>query len=201
MDPTGHDARESNSYQAARDNEKINDVGHGDSLDKSYLDIVKETNLFVDYINKSGSVIRVPKQSSKSIMDSISKNLNSKVDETRIEAKIGDFIQKNTNVTITDFGNKIKKTTGDTIGDIDVATEKALIEVKASIGSIKQKQLYKYIDNSDKEYINVFNKEVILYIDTPIDMSIMRNSELIKKIEAMNIKVVNNIDELKGIIK
>lgn len=49
--------------------------------------------MFVDYVNESGTVIRVPKQTSKSIADSISKNLDSTDIGVSTEAKVADFIK------------------------------------------------------------------------------------------------------------
>ena len=49
--------------------------------------------------------------------------------------------------------------------------------------------------------MNVQSKDVILYIDEPIDMTILRNVKLVEKIENIGIKVVNDINELKGLIK
>lgn len=148
---------------------------------RNSLNIVKETDTFVDYVNESGTVIRVPKQTSESIADSISKSLKSPDIGVSTEAKVADFINKNTDATITDFGNKIKSSSGNVLGDIDVATENSLIEVKVSISSVKEKQLYKYIDSSKNTYINTGNKQVILYIDEPIDMTSANNVKLIEK--------------------
>lgn len=165
------------------------------------MNIVKETDLFVDYVNESGTVIRVPKQTPQSIADSISKNLDSADIGVSTEAKVADFIKNNTNATITDFGNKIKSSNGNLLGDIDVATENCLIEVKASISSVKEKQLYKYIDSSKNTYINTGNKQAILYIGEPIDMANPNNVKLLERIKDMGVTVVNDINELRGMVK
>lgn len=168
---------------------------------RNSLNIVKETDMFVDYVNESGTVIRVPKQTPKSIADSISKNLDSTDIGVSTEAKVADVIKNNTDVTITDFGNKIKSSSGNLLGDIDVATENSLIEVKASISSVKEKQLYKYIDSSKNAYINTGNKQAILYIDEPIDMTNPNNVKLLEQIKDIGVTVVNDINELKGMVK
>jgi hypothetical protein len=173
----------------------------GSNAGRNSLNIVKETDMFVDYVNESGTVIRVPKQTQQSLADSISKNLNSTDIGVRTEAKVADFINNNTDAAITDFGNKIKSSSGNILGDIDVSTENSLIEVKASIASAKEKQLYKYIDSSKDTYINIGNKQAILYIDEPIDMTNQNNVKLVEKIKDMGITVVNDINELKGMVK
>ncbi|WBW99795.1 RHS repeat-associated core domain-containing protein [Oceanirhabdus sp. W0125-5] len=172
-----------------------------DDVGRNPLDIVKETDMFVDYMNESGTVIRDPKQTQNSIADSISKNLSSADIGVSTEAKVADFINKNTDATITDFGNKIKSKNGNVLGDIDVATENILIEVKASISSVKEKQLYKYIDSSKNTYLNTGNKQVILYIDETIDMTNLNNVRLVEKIKNMGITIINNMNELKGVTK
>lgn len=110
-----------------------------------------------------------------------SKNLSSTDIGVRTEVKVADFINNNTGATITDFGNKTKSSSGNILGDIDVATENRLIEVKASIASVKEKQLYKYIDSSKNTYINTGNKQAILYIDETIDMTNSNNVKLVQK--------------------
>lgn len=87
------------------------------------------------------------------------------------------------------------------MGDIDVTTENSLIEVKASISSVKEKQLYKYIDSSKNAYINTGNKQAILYIDEPIDMTNPNNVKLLEQIKDLGVTVVNDINELKGMVK
>ncbi|WP_313340445.1 hypothetical protein [Lacrimispora sp.] len=186
------------SGNAGKTGEAIEGTGHAR---KNSLNIVKETDLFVDYVNESGTVIRVPKQTPQSIADSISKNLDSADIGVSTEAKVADFIKNNTDATITDFGNKIKSSNGNLLGDIDVATENSLIEVKASISSVKEKQLYKYIDSSKNTYINTGNKKAILYIGEPIDMANPNNVKLLERIKDMGVTVVNDINELKGLVK
>ncbi len=172
----------------------------GGNVGGKTLDIVKETDRFIDYINESGTVVRIPKQDQSSIAESISRKLSSTDIGESTEAKVADYISKNTDAKITEFGNKVKTTNGSTLGDIDVATDNTLIEVKKSISSVKDGQLYKYIDSTNNMYLNAQNKKVILYIDEVIDLTNPNNVKLIEKIEGMGITVVNSIGQLKGVV-
>ncbi|WP_310604458.1 hypothetical protein [Anaerosporobacter sp.] len=180
--------------------DKVDDVvGAVDEC--NILRIIKETDNYIDYINAAGEKIRIPKQIGASIEDAINKNLNSADVGTRTEAKVADYLRKIINTKITDYANKVKNISGNTIGDIDVATEKVLIEVKTSIASVKDKQLMKYVDSTKSNYINVNGKKVILYIDELIDMTVQNNVAKIKKIQDMGIIVVNGLEELRKVVK
>ncbi len=163
--------------------------------------ILKKTDNFTDYLNPSGEKVRIPNQKSKNIFDSIKAKLNSSNIGTRNEAKVADFINQNTNATITDFGNNVKNSSGVTIGDIDCATQNELIEVKSSISSVKVKQFEKYCNVNSIDYMNVENKSVILYIDDAIDYTNLSNVNKIEELKDMGVTVVNSLDELKGVIK
>ena len=166
--------------------------------------IVKETDKFVDYLNPAGKTIRISKQPNKTILDSISRNLNNEKDGKDIEAKVADFINKNTSEQVIGFGNVVRDPTNNgTIGDIDCVTENIFIEVKKSISSVKMEQLDKYIDITNEKYINVYNKKVILYIDEKIDLKKINNERKVKEIENKlkeikdkGVIVVNGLEEL-----
>ena len=163
--------------------------------------ILKETDNFIDYVNKAGEKIRINKQPNKSILNSIAEKLNSSNAGTRLEASVADFINKSTDATITDFGNKIRNAAGGVIGDIDCATANELIEVKKSIASVKIEQFNKYVNIEDARFFNVDNKTVILYIDEPIDLSNINNVNKLNSLKEKGVIVVNELDELKGVIQ
>ena len=180
---------------------RIGKEERGTDINDKSVSVLKETDNFIDYVNQAGETIRINKQRSKTILDSISRNLNSSNVGTKTEATVADFINKNTNARITDFGNKIKNASGNTIGDIDCATVNELIEVKKSISSVKVDQLDKYVNVKNANYFNVDNKTVILYIDEAIDFSNVNNINKLNKIKDKGITVVNGLEELKGVIQ
>lgn len=157
---------------------------------------------FIDYTNLSGNKIRIPKQPIKTIYASIAAKLKSPYVGEQTEAKVADFIKNNTSAEITDFSNKIKTVSNDTVGDIDIATKNKIIEVKTSIGDITDiNQLKKYVDNTNFKYFNFENKDFILYVDTPIDAN---NKNIVLKLEKLNklgISIINNLESLKGAIE
>ena len=88
-----------------------------------------------------------------------------------------------------------------TAGDIDVATSDKLIEVKASISSVKPEQIKKYVDSCNEKFFNFEGKNVIIYIDNPIDMSNLYNIEKIEELEKFGVTIVNSLEELREVIK
>ncbi len=181
-------------------NEIIEGSGAGVKGGSKTTNILKETETYIDYLNESGEKIRIPKQASSTIEDSITKNLNSSSIGTKTEAEVAKYVKNNTDAVITDYANKAKDSSGQVIGDIDCATKNELIEVKNSVSSVKVKQFGKYIDSSNLNYLNVYNKKVILYIKESIDMTNPINVAKINEIKKMGVTIVNGLDELKGVI-
>lgn len=168
--------------------------------DKKIAIIVKETDMFIDYMNSAGTKIRIPKQEFKAIQKSILANLNNSDTGSRLEAEVANYLVNNTDTSIVHFSNKVKNLSGQVIGDIDCATQNVLIEVKNSISSVKIKQLNKYVDDTNAAYFNVENKKVILYINDKLDLSNANNVLKLQEIEKMGITVVNGLEQLKGAI-
>ncbi len=125
-------------------------------------------------------------------------NLDSNNVGRKTEAKVADYIQEKLGIKLTDYANKIKDSTGEVIGEIDCATESVIIEVKTSIASVRPKQFFKLTDIYNKNYINITNKKVILYIDDKIDNL---NQSKLNEIRELGIKVVNDLEELKGVLE
>ncbi len=167
---------------------------------KYYREIIKDANNYTDYLNAAGTEIRVTKQKANTILDSINAKLNSSTDGTRIEAKVADFINKNTNETVVQFGCSVKLPNNNAVGDIDVATNNYFIEVKKSFKQAKESQLKKYTDIFDKYFFNFENKKVILYVNEPIDMNEYIQAT-INNYNDMGITVVNSLDELLEVLK
>lgn len=156
---------------------------------------------FIDYTNLSGNKIRIPKQPIKTIYASIAAKLKSRNIGEQTEAKVADFIKNNTSAEITDFSNKIKTVSNDTVGDIDIATKNKIIEVKKSISDVGINQLGKYIDRTDSKYFNFENKDVILYVDELIEANNKNVVSKLEKINKLEIPIINNLEDLKGVIK
>ena len=171
---------------------------------KYYREIIKDANNYTDYLNAAGTEIRVTKQKANTILDSINAKLNSSDVGTKIEAKVADFINKNTNETVVQFGCKAiyKNNKGAFVnaGDIDVATNNYFIEAKKSFKKIDEEQLKKYTDVFNKYFFNFENKKVIVYVDEPIDMN-EYNKATIEKYNGMGVTIVNSLDELLEVLK
>ncbi|WP_153977068.1 hypothetical protein [Paenibacillus xylanilyticus] len=64
---------------------------------------------------------------------------------------------------IKNLENKLRVT------DLDVVTNSQIIEVKKSAGAVKTDQIDRLVDTNNKEFFNYDKKEVVLYIDAPLE--------------------------------
>lgn len=166
---------------------------------KYYREIIQDTDNFTDYLNAAGEKIRITKQKSNTLLESINSKLNSTTEGTRIEAKVADFINNNTEKTVVQFGCDVKTPQNIPIGDIDVSTSEHLIEVKKSFKKVSYSQIKKYTDVFDKQFFNFENKKVIIYIDDPIVMN-EYNKATIKQFNDNGVIIVNSLDELLEVL-
>lgn len=120
---------------------------------------IRLNKIFIDYLNRAGNKIRIPKQPEKTIDQAVAAKLNSIDAGEQVEAKVADFIKNSKGNELTDFRNKVRDSTGRTIAGIDCATKDVLIEVKKSVSSVNDiDQLKKYIDYNNINYINISDK-------------------------------------------
>jgi hypothetical protein len=92
-------------------------------------------------------------------------------------------------------------TTNELAGDLDVVTNKQIIEVKKSTSALDMEQIDKYINSNNPKFFNYDMKEVIVYIDKPIDMTNKYVKENINHLRGSGVIVVNSLDELGGVLK
>ena len=194
-------------YHAERAKDLLVKDGHSAEEVKRLLDssaaknnIVKETKKYIDYQNNAGQTIRIPKQSSQAIDNKIASKRSGTDDGDIVEAKVADFIKNEMGLELTDFSNKVKYSSkAEEVGDIDCATDKVLIEIKSSISSVKIGQIEKYIDSSYEKYMNVLDKKVVVYVDKPmVNLNSIDANKLIR-LKEMGVKIVNGLEELKGV--
>ena len=194
-------------YHAERAKDLLVKDGHSAEEVKRLLDssaaknnIVKETKKYIDYQNNAGQTIRIPKQSSQAIDNKIASKRSGTDDGAIVEAKVADFIKDEMGLELTDFSNKVKYSSkAEEVGDIDCATERVLIEVKNSITSVDPEQIKKYIDSSHEKYINVLDKKVVVYVDKPMKNLNSINADKLVQLKEMGVKIVNGLEELKGV--
>ncbi|MBA4602914.1 hypothetical protein H2C83_11440 [Thermoactinomyces sp. AMNI-1] len=91
----------------------------------------------------------------------------------------------------------------ETAGDLDVETKDEIIEVKRSMRSIGDKldQFDKYIDSNNKEFMNPYNKKVILYIDKPLKKLHPSDQKRLDIIKGKGVTIVNSLEELEEVLK
>jgi len=161
--------------------------------------IVKNGNK-IEYTNPAGKVLKWSEQNAKDIENSIQSALKrSTTDGKYIEGKVADFI-KNDGKSIDGFGLSIDRKIGGQAGDVDILTKNEMIEVKKSFAawSGKKDQIKKFVDTSMEDFLNPYNKKVIIYIDEPLTVT---QKAAILDYVPKNVSLVNSLDELKKILK
>ncbi|WP_336686037.1 fibronectin type III domain-containing protein [Chryseobacterium bernardetii] len=160
--------------------------------------IVKNGNK-IEYTNPAGKVLKWSEQSAKDIENSIASAKVSSNIGKRNEGKVAEAIKQKKEIK--SFGQKIKRTTGNDAGDIDVSTLDELIEVKSSLSVVDEGQFNKYINSNDPDFLNPYNKKVILYIDAPLENLSPNQSLIIDNIKSKGVKIVNSLEELTNSLK
>ncbi|SHJ99768.1 toxin 50 [Clostridium cavendishii DSM 21758] len=161
---------------------------------------IEKKGTATDYTNKAGNKVRINGKAKNTVKGSIdAKKNNPKNDGEQVEGEVGEYV--NSKKDVTSFGDKVKNlTTGENAGDIDVATEDELIEVKKSMSSFKETQIEKYINDEDPNFFNYAKKKVILYVKETIEMN-KYNTEIIANLKSKGVEVVNSLEELGRMLK
>lgn len=150
------------------------------------------------FTNNSGKEIIWINQTSKDIDAIIASRLKSMDPGDLLEGKVAAAAKEVTEVK--GVGLKLSDVTKSPAGDLDIVTDEYIIEVKASLGAVKEKQIPKYMDPSHLNYVNSDNKKVIYFIEdaTP---KVPKEAQKLQKIKDSGAIVINNIDDLKEILK
>jgi hypothetical protein len=164
--------------------------------------ILNKTNkgLEVQYTNHAGNRIVWIEQNPKNIPHAIDAAKNSRDTGKVVEGKVGEFVESH--VGVTGFGVEVKNVDNKLrVTDLDVVTNSQIIEVKKSAGAVKTDQIDRLVDINHKEFFNHNKKEVILYIDAPLENTGRIASEKIDYVKSKGVKVVNSLDELREVLK
>ena len=164
--------------------------------------ILSKTNkgLEVQYTNHAGNRIVWIEQNPKNIPHAIDAAKNSRDTGKVVEGKVGEFVESH--VGVTGFGVEVKNVDNKLrVTDLDVVTNSQIIEVKKSAGAVKIDQIDRLVDINHKEFFNHNKKEVVLYIDAPLENTGPIASGKIDYAKSKGIKVVNSLDELREVLK
>ncbi|MCM3134080.1 WXG100 family type VII secretion target [Paenibacillus polysaccharolyticus] len=164
--------------------------------------ILSKTNkgLEVQYTNHAGNRIVWIEQNPKNIPHAIDAAKNSRDTGKVVEGKVGEFVESH--VGVTGFGVEVKNVDNKLrVTDLDVVTNSQIIEVKKSAGAVKIDQIDRLVDINHKEFFNHNKKEVVLYIDAPLENTGPIASGKIDYAKSKGVKVVNSLDELREVLK
>ncbi|NMM55424.1 hypothetical protein [Paenibacillus aquistagni] len=181
------------------------DAGDGKKIEgtgKFNDPVITKTNkgLEIEFVNPHGSKIKWVDQNPKNIPNAIESAKNSSNSGKAIEGKVGNYVQQN--MEIKGFGLKLDNiSTGKPAGDIDVMTNNQIIEVKKSISAVKLDQIDKYVNRSNPQFFNYEGREIVLYVDEIIDTSNPQVTKMIQELNSKGVKVVNDLEELGGVLK
>ncbi|WP_233147047.1 PrsW family intramembrane metalloprotease [Paenibacillus selenitireducens] len=190
--------QDDNPKKSEDDTPNKDKADEGTEQDKTIGNMVKVKDKTV-YTNPAGNKLTWVDQPPKNINRDINHFLNSKDVGKATEAKVADFLRKESEVT--GYAQKVLKSTGEAAGDLDVVTKDAIIEVKASIRSVKVDQLNKFTDPTHDLFFNPENKKVILYIDKPLSNLRYEQQAMLETIKSKGVTIVNSLEKLKEVLK
>ena len=186
-----------------KDNKEVGKaIGGASDTPNSSIKLIKENNTTKFYINKNGDELRVPKFFRKNLPSQIESKLKSEKIGDVVEGEFAKWMTENTSEVPEAFAAKVKNPNGDEIGEIDYLTDKRFYEVKntsADVDVKEYKQLDKYVKYKNKNYLNIGDKEVVLFIKERIE-----DPTFIGKINNRykgTIKVINGFEELEEFFK
>ena len=167
---------------------------------KSSVEFLYEKRGSKYYKNLKGTNFRISNQSKSKIDELIDLKLQSTNSGEVVEGKVAKYIRDNMSKELTYFSAEIDNLDdGNKVGDIDVMVGDQIIEVKKSLNSVKEKQIFKYTQDTDNLYFNFSDKKVVVFIYEKVDkVEYIINLE--NKYEN-KIKVINSFEELEEILK
>lgn len=147
-----------------------------------------------------GTNFRISNQSKSKIDELIDLKLQSTSGEV-VEGKVAKIYKDIWSKELTYFSAEIDNLDdGNKVGDIDVMVGDQIIEVKKSLNFVKEKQIFKYTQDTDNLYFNFSDKKVVVFIYEKVDkVEYIINLENTKY--ENKIKVINSFKELEEILK
>lgn len=176
------------------------EAGRGAAQINEPIKIKTNKGVEVEFTNPSGNTINWVEQNPKNIPSAIESSVKSPNTGRALEGRVGEYVQQR--IEVVGFALKANNvTTNELAGDLDVVTNKQIIEVKKSTSALDMEQIDKYINSNNPKFFNYDMKEVIVYIDKPIDMTNKYVKENINHLRDSGVIVVNSLDELGGVLK
>ncbi|MED0724928.1 hypothetical protein P4S91_18705 [Aneurinibacillus aneurinilyticus] len=160
--------------------------------------VVKDGNK-TKYTNPAGNELTWVDQHPKNINRDIDNKIKSKNVGDATEAKVAEYLKDVKEIK--GFGQRIEKKNGQPAGDLDVVTKDEIIEVKASIKAVKEKQFNKLIDENDPDFFNPDKKKPVLYIDKPLTNIHPNDQKMLDRLKSKGVTIVNSLEELKEVLK
>ena len=151
----------------------IVDASNGTEVTIKNVRIEGNKNIFT---NNSGKEVIWTDQTPKDIDTIIKRRLNSSDSGDLLEGKAAQAVNEVTEVK--GVGLKLSDTSKSPLGDLDVVTDYYIIEVKSSLGAVKEKQIPKYTDPSDPNYVNAHNRKVIYFIEDDVPKALKEIQKL-----------------------
>ena len=150
------------------------------------------------YTNLSGNKIYWVDQNPKDMEAIITSRLASDANGNLLEGQVAQAVQETG--LLRGVVLKMERADKSLAGDIDVLTDKYIIEVKESFGAFKKKQFLRFTDPTHPDYFNFDDKGIIYYIGDKNVKSFHEQKALNLLESTENIIVVYDLEELKGVL-
>jgi hypothetical protein len=176
----------------------------------NYGEIKVIGNVF-DFKNPRGSIVRFIKQrewDEGSILARISRT-SSASELLELNAALA---LKRSGVRIKGLGAQAVRRSGDTAGEIDILTDRGIVEVKTHVSDLKIKQMRKYMDPSRDDFINPslaenrVARKVLVYAENGTEAEIAaKKNEILSALgefkNFVDFDITTNLTQLVNLIK
>lgn len=166
--------------------------------------VIEIIGSWINFKNRSGALVKFKKQSNWTVNN---------ITAGRATASASKRLEFDVALKLKESGRRIDgiglegKIDGDIAGDIDVLTDKGMVEVKTSIGGVDIDQIKKYMDPTDPKFINTSKasdinaRKVLVYVEnaTSAEMA-AKKAQVLEALKdykhIFDFDITNDLDDL-----
>ena len=108
---------------------------------------------------------------------------------------MADYVRKVTEVK--GFAQKFKNS----VGELDIVTDKLIIEVKDSWGQVDPEQMVKFTDELNERFLNPNKLKPIIFVNAVPDLTKVFNQRKVEGLKEMGIEIIWDLDKLDALLK
>jgi hypothetical protein len=185
-------------------------VGESGILVHNSYGVLTRVGDFLEFKNPNGTLMKYVRQNEWSEADIITRRNNSEFPDEILELDAA-LKLKQSGVQIKALGMKANHSSGRTLGEIDILTNKGIVEVKTNVSDLKVRQMEKYMDPTHPSFINpskagdVSAKKILVYAKNGTAEEIAtKKAEILEKLgdyaKIFDFEITSNLDDLANLM-